>query len=275
MNVMTDGGAAMAVSPGAIGLSAPGGKTARWCDERVEQLCSLIREGKTFTEVAQAMQTTRSAVSGQVDRMRCRQDVRLPAIPAVGRPGPAESTEPPKPASRFRSMPEDFAALSPTMSKPQLAKHYNCGLGYIARWRKECGVPGTDGAFKATPVPADFAQRVRGLTASQAAATYGRGVVLVRRWAEEVGVTFKPSPRGFAGNSSPVRIESKRDMSRAGRAAEFLQRISFVYRCDAKGGPDKEGAFWRRGSFVLTDAEIIERAERLGWDEHAWKRCAA
>lgn len=53
----------------------------------------------------------------------------------------------------------------------------------------------------------------------------------------------------------------QRDMSAAGQAADFLRKFGPVYRCDVRGRPLADGFFWRRGSAVLSDDELIERAD--------------
>lgn len=61
-------------------------------------------------------------------------------------------------------------------------------------------------------------------------------------------------------------------MTRVGQAVDFLRKFGPISRCFSTGKLDPKGDHWRRGSTVLNAAEVIERAERLGFDPDAWKR---
>jgi hypothetical protein len=99
------------------------------------------------------------------------------------------------------------------------------------------------------------------------------------RWRREAGLTGRPEPvktvkpsrrRENAYLVAPVDRAS-RDTSRAGDAAEYLRRYGPVYRCDVKGRANPRADYWMRGSTVLTDNDIIERAERNGWKPDLWR----
>lgn len=105
----------------------------------------------------------------------------------------------------------------------------------------------------------------------------------------EVGVrTGKPEPRPDA---LCVRITHSRDKSRtrlvpknrkyavygmADRAADFLRSHdrTVLYRCDESGKADQQGENWKYGfgSLVITEEEMVAKAERKGWDDNAWRR---
>jgi hypothetical protein len=57
-------------------------------------------------------------------------------------------------------------------------------------------------------------------------------------------------------------------------AVDHLRRFGPVVRCTPAGGFDPKGRHWRRGSAVLTAAEIVERALAKGWTPDAWRRVA-
>ena len=86
MNAFTSVEAGTPVSADAIGLPAQGwGKSRRinaksWPDAKIEQLCTLLDDGKTVDECAAEMSIGRGAVTGQMWRMRQRGDARLPEI---------------------------------------------------------------------------------------------------------------------------------------------------------------------------------------------------
>lgn len=67
----------------------------------------------------------------------------------------------------------------------------------------------------------------------------------------------------LGGGPRPLPI--RRDCTRAGQAADFLQKNGPIYRCTSKGAPFAKGTFWNRGGRILTDDDVIERAARLGW----------
>jgi hypothetical protein len=87
--------------------------------------------------------------------------------------------------------------------------------------------------------------------------------------AQPVRKIVGPAARVFVPLDRPAR-----DVSRSGRAADHLRKFCHVFRCDAVGNPLPDGFYWCRGRAVLTDAELIERAVSLGWQEDAWKQVA-
>jgi hypothetical protein len=135
------------------------------------------------------------------------------------------------------SPPADFDALYPTMSNGALALHYKRARKTIAAWVKERGLSR----------PA----RVKQEKPAKPAARPKPTLVAKHAWVKNGG--HKQQPIGV-----------QRDMSPVGLAVEYLRTLSAVYRCDANGRPDpKCGKFWLRGHTVLTDADVIERADWL------------
>jgi transposase len=142
-------------------------------------------------------------------------------------------------------------------------------------------------------LPADFAAVAEGNSQEEIAAHYGVGIKTVCRWLDDAGLDRT------ARHAAPARVQKSRQrnstiptaangrlaidrpsglrlmMSPAAPAAEFLQRYGPVYRCDADGNPDPRGTHWRRGSFVLTDDELMQRARDKGWDPERWRQLAA
>lgn len=133
--------------------------------------------------------------------------------------------------------------------------------------------------------PEDFAEQWPLYTGRQLARRYGRAHKTIIRWASDLGLSRpaswrspeyaskkpKPQPRvrktpvekpkvvSSWGSAAPVD-RPHRDMSPAGQAADYLRGFGVVYRCTPTGRADEKGTHWRRGSAVLTDAELIERA---------------
>lgn len=176
-----------------------------------------------------------------------------------------------------RDRPADYAEVAARMTSVQLRRHYRASTTQIARWSAEVGRerrPSHTPDF--IPMPADFPEHA-GLTLEQLMEKYGRARAVLRRWRKEAGYVpgkpkaVEPAPapcpvpvqvhglKRMAGIGAPLPY--RRDMTTAGRAAEYLQQFGAVWRCTETGKPDLNGTFWRRGHAVLTDDEIIERAE--------------
>jgi len=169
-------------------------------------------------------------------------------------------------------MPADFPQHAAIMSSKDLAVHYGSWPGCIARWRRICGIPARI-TNTAAPAPANFAALAPTMTRHEAQAFFGRGEKVVQRWAAEHGVKFRKTATILSGQRRSKVTDTQRDMTRAGQAAEFLQRFGPVFRCEGTGRQNPKGKFWRRGNaYPLTDADIIERAEFKGFDADAWKR---
>lgn len=187
----------------------------------------------------------------------------------------------PSPAAQSPShelMPADFPELAARSTSTDVARHYRRCAETIARWRRECGVktPGSahisGGTRQPVPMPENFAALGPTMTRHEAQAFFGHGEVVVKRWAMEAGVKFRVQIAAISGQRAPKVRHNPRDMSRAGQAAEFLQKFGPVFRCNGTGQVDPKGDHWRRGPNTLTAADIIERAERNGWRPDAWKQ---
>jgi len=178
--------------------------------------------------------------------------------------------------------PPDFAQRANAASSKALREYYNASGEMIAAWRRETNTPPPSSSsrrsvgFKQRPLPEDFAERAPGMTMNEARHCWRTDTNVLMRWAFQAGIRFRPTRKVInRANLDPVDRDSARDMSRAGQAAHYLRKFSRVFRCDSVGNPLPDGAYWMRGRAVLTDDELIERAIYKGWDENAWKRCAA
>lgn len=178
-----------------------------------------------------------------------------------------------------RPMPDDFRDVAPGRTVNQLQKIYGCGPEAVKRWREEAGIAAcVTGPTGKAPraIPDSFALVARGMTMKQLRERFSASETLVRRWCAEAGV--EPRRAGYAHfrQPGPRPLPDARDQSRAGMAAQFLQKFGSVVRCDAEGRVDPRGTHWLRGGrFVLTDEEIMDRARRNGWDPDAWMEIAA
>lgn len=145
--------------------------------------------------------------------------------------------------------------------------------------------------------PADFVEQWHKMSHKVLARHYHRSSITITKWAAQyglkrssgvrVGVTpkakrapvvavAKARPRAAHGAfvTAPV-LRDQRDMSRVGQAADHLRKFGAVYRCTPMGAFDAKGSHWRRNSSILTDADIIERAEYNGWKPDAWMQVKA
>lgn len=181
--------------------------------------------------------------------------------------------------NRKLPVPADFAARAAGVCTGDLCRHYEVSVSVIVRWRKETGVAGAERCpgrpFSAAPMPDGFALVAPRLTVKQLRQRYGRGQSVIARWLVEAGVEARRPIARHAGNY-PLTMNKRahRDESRAGQAAEYLRRFGPVYRCRPTGSAATRGNYWNRGGFVLTDAELIGRAERLGWNPDSWRLVA-
>lgn len=178
-----------------------------------------------------------------------------------------------------RAMPADFRTVAPGRTINELQKVYQAGPDAIRRWRREAGLQPIAPVPPGQPrrsVPDGFALVARGMTMKQLRERFGASEPLIRRWCAETGIEPRRAGYVHVRKVQPRPLPDARDCSRAGKAAQFLQKFGPVTRCDADGGIDPKGTHWLRGGrFVLTDAEIMDRATRQGWRPDAWRELAA
>lgn len=188
------------------------------------------------------------------------------------------------PEQQARAMPEDFAVLAATMTNAQLVQHYRCGGSSPSLWRRQLGLaanPQRKGGANKRPTPPDFATYAPGKTVEHLSLHYGLGTETIRRMRADHGiVSVRPAAASKLRSVNNAYMTTpttrvQRDMTLAGQACDYLRRYGPVWRCSERGGPSVNGPFWRRGSAILTDAELIERAEAMGWDRGAWMRVKA
>ncbi|MDQ2762682.1 MAG: hypothetical protein M3Y22_04085 [Pseudomonadota bacterium] len=238
----------------------------RWTDEQTAALCAALHEHPTRAEAASALGLSLKAVTARIHTIRNLGDPRLPARKIGGR--------------KAIDIPSDFAAYG-HRTNLFLCAHFQVSKQVIARWRRESGTPKprqlrTRSTFVPKLMPENFAAIAPALQLHEARAFFGVGDGPLRRWAMNCGVTFRrPANANHRATAIKVDRDDSRDMSRAGMAADYLKRFGPVFRCNERGNPEGRPTHWRRGSFVLTDQEIIERAERNGWRHDAWKALAA
>lgn len=185
-----------------------------------------------------------------------------------------------------RPLPEGFLGVVHTLTIRQLAEKFQMGTKAVREIVADHGIErqALPSGKALAERPANFAAIQQGKSILELCSYYSRNKQTIRRWLAEIGVNRAEARRSYA--TKPTRAARHilpfvapttapaRDTTDAGRAATFLQHYGAVYRCNERGSPDVAGKRWRRGSAILTDAELIERAERLGWDANAWRRVA-
>ena len=177
-----------------------------------------------------------------------------------------------------RTIPDDFAEYASRETQLQLIKRYRCGPKMVTRWRRQTGILPPKRRSQAEQPPQGFKLTAPTLTVTELQVRYARSEATIRRWCRELGVSAKRPPQSSSGSAnhrfSPAPPLVRRDETLAGRAAEYLRRFGPVVRCNHLGNYDPRGIHWRRGSTILTAAEIVERAKRNGWNPDAWKMVA-
>lgn len=179
-----------------------------------------------------------------------------------------------------RPIPSDFAIVAPTLPIYKLQKHYRASARVILRWLRMSGAPrSTFVPHNKRPAPDDLAKHAADMHVAALAKHYCAKDETVQRWLAESGLeaAVYVRPRKEQPTKERARSEGRvlqlRAMNRlnlvtvrawdaADEAADKLRRFSPVTRCDEQGRFDIAGKFWRVGRVVLTDAELIERAER-------------
>lgn len=154
-------------------------------------------------------------------------------------------------------------------AKPVVKHCRDCGAIINRSSRGRCKPCATVGLKRV--MPDDFLPVLRRLGSQGAAKHFHASLATVTRWRRELelkpqarmkkGIGQSRTDRGFM----PRPLIQNRDMTLAGQAADYLRRFGSVYRCDASGSPTAKGTMWRRGFAVLSDDEIMHRAQRMGW----------
>lgn len=105
--------------------------------------------------------------------------------------------------------------------------------------------------------------------------TKGRELKLIRARGTRP-VAFKASKPVSTVRTPRLAPTYRLAPSHSANAADLLRvhdRVA-MYRCDADGRANPQGDHWRYGNAVLTDAEVVAKAERKGWSADAWRALA-
>jgi hypothetical protein len=194
---------------------------------------------------------------------------------------------------KLKQRPADFAVGNKRYVT--LARQHGVSLDVIKRW---CDELGSERIRASDDIPEDFAERWKVAGTATMAIHYKRSQKTICAWARKSGLI---RPKGMkvkvrekappAPKQRPVATAANRALGHSvtrivtpsrgygDEAANFLQSNRgggwVVFRSDENGRQDITGKFWRVGRVVCTDAELVERAERRGFDPNAWRRVAA
>lgn len=175
--------------------------------------------------------------------------------------------------NRKSKMPADFAQIGNTKTAPELAAIYRVTEQTITKWRRMAGI---SMVCKMTP-PADLAEQARTKCLTALSDHYGICQTTMSRLLNEAGIRpakfIRPRRKVAA---SPYVVTPVADTSLEAAAANELRRAGYanVYRCNSAGIPSPRGDHWRAGTVILTPAQLIERAQRKGFDPSPWRIAA-
>lgn len=222
--------------------------------DTLDRIRVLIAEGKSAAEI------------GLMLGMHKRTVAKHSQVHGLG-PWPGRKAEPP---------PSDFAAQWVGKSIRDLATHYGRSPTTVSDWCAKLGLSRPTGVklTKLPGPPADFAAAARVMSLRELSAHFGITRERAANWRKTLGIGGQSRwSTGAKPVAAPLHIapvdHHQRDMSPAAQAADYLRRLCAVYRCDVRGRAMADGAFWRRGTAILTDGELMERAKGLGWEQSA------
>lgn len=206
---------------------------------------------------------------------------------------------------RRRDIPSNVAELIADLGIEGARRELRTGWATIARWMQELNIPKPKRIVvrpKMTPdVPADWAEVVPTMFKYEIAEHYRMSPMMVSRLIEQTGVRSRKTVHELASEKPPVqpaprrlaysRVRSFTSPLRHGlpilregaavRAATHLRRYyPNVHRADIQlyinkpvtwgdeqGLPDRgNGYYYIAGRGILTDQEVVELAEKLGFE---------
>jgi len=180
--------------------------------------------------------------------------------------------------SEKRPMPDDFPEYASTHTYYETRERYRCGSETMRRWKKQAGI---EPNVKQTPtipilMPQGYEAFSRANLQHVVCERFGLSTHYVRIFDRQLGIDRSPkasaklkraSSPGQPPKKAQVLSIKPRNITEemaAREAATYLQRYSSMIRCNAEGQPRPSGTHWLRGGrYVLTDAEVIERARGM------------
>lgn len=166
-----------------------------------------------------------------------------------------------------RPVPADF---DPSIPLREACIRWNTSKTTAHRWRKEVGYAGPGGRIAPWTERDVYLLRTNfhAMTYAQLVELLGRSPDAIKAKANSIGLR---KAQGNFARDSRAKFFSERAQGVADMAAQHLRRDAPVFRADADGQPNPKGKFWRFGNITMTEDEMLAKAERKGWREHAWK----
>lgn len=170
------------------------------------------------------------------------------------------------------------ADYDPSIPLTAAMKIYGVSRGTLSKWRKELGYRGVGGSTD--PWTPEEDQQLKAnfntLAWPQLADLIGRSVSAVK--SRSILLGLRKAATKFQRDTR-AKFEGMRAKGHADLAAEYVRchdRVA-IFRCDADGRPRPKGDHWKYGfgSLVLTEDELMAKAERKGWRPDAWKELRA
>ena len=170
-----------------------------------------------------------------------------------------------------KPIPADF---DPSLPLRKAVERYRISKATAHKWRKQMGYVGPGGTVGAWTERDVYLLRTNfnTMTYSQLCELLGRSAVSIKSKANSIGL--RKAQGNFARDSRPTFF-AQRSQGVADMAAQHLRRDAPVFRADADGKANPKGKCWRYGNTVLTEDEMIAKAERKGWQQDAWRELAA
>ncbi|MGN6290413.1 MAG: hypothetical protein ACTHNA_14255 [Sphingopyxis terrae] len=166
-------------------------------------------------------------------------------------------------------IPEDF---DPAMPIRKAMEKHGIAKMTVIRWRKRCGYAEREQRLAWTDQDIHTLRtNFNAKSFAQLSAMLGRTEAAIRTKAISIGLR---KSSGTFTRDVRASFHGQHAKGVADMAAQHLRRIAPVFRCDADGAANPKGKCWRYGNTVLTEAELMARAESKGWDADAWRKIA-
>jgi len=225
-----------------------------------EYVAKMIADGKSAAEIGERFGKSKKAIL----RYALRHNL-----------GPWKTV---RVGNNKRDVPEDFVAITATMTRKDALRHWKCSTITFSRWMKQTGAKTINAPGRASRITKEALESAYNGSISDTAKALGIDRDTASRHLRKHGIVrdLQPEPK----TNSPVKRKTgdgfiikqqphqrpQRDLSAIGQAVEFLRTLGPVSRCDESGKIIETGKFWRRGSaYPLSNDDIIDRASRLGW----------
>ena len=239
---------------------------------RLDQFYRLLQDGHTRQEACAVMGIRTTSIPSMIRRLRQIHGEHGVLVP--------HHKSDPRP-EQLRPIPDDFAALAPTLSKQAALKRWRVAFSTLQRWEQETGSMCQRYLRPMRQPPENWAALCAEHTTAELIRILKMDRKVINRIASETGIAPKPykaPPRPDArkaaraitvrpnlGQMGMTRVfhGDNRVKSLWDEAADTLRAERWtVYRCNDRGAYDVKGKFWRAGNAILTPDELLRRADK-------------